>query len=216
MQLKSTMTSQTIRFFADVEPTFDVRSPVPLIRGLQDQYGFMQVPLTVAELDFKAGVTFLRGYYRGRIIEKFQVYENGLLCEASEDTDLADDFLSEVLAWAIREHSLPVRETGVLAYISQLEVTSLIDLGSKFSSLNAVGSLLAQCLKEYGQPVSNYDVSGLRMHYDSMATPIPRPPHFVFERRVGQQYSTNEFFSSAPVRTKDHLKILDLLESALN
>jgi hypothetical protein len=216
MQLKTTMTSQTIRFFADSDPVMDLRSPVPLIRGLQDQYGFVQVPVTLAELDFKSGVTFLRGYYRGKIIEKFQVYENGLLCEAQEDTDLADEFLSEILAWAVREHNLPVKETGVVAYISQLEVTSTIDIGSKFSRLNPVGKLLGECLKGYGQPVADYDLSGLRMHYDSMAGPIPRPPHFIFERRVGQQYSTNEFFTSAPVRTKDHLDILNALESVFN
>jgi len=192
----------------------DVRSPVPLIRGLQDLYGFVQVPVTVAELDFKNGVTFLSGYYHGKIIEKFQVYENGLLCETSNDTDLADEFLSEILAWATREHNLPVKETGVRAYISQLEVISQIDMESKLSRLSQVGKLLAEFLKGYGQPVANYGISGLRMHYDSMATPIPRPPHFAFERRVGQEYSTNEFFTSAPIRTKDHLEILNALEKA--
>jgi hypothetical protein len=214
MQLKTTMTSQTIRFFADGDGILEVRSPVPLINGLQDLYGFVQVPRTLAELDFKNGVTFLRGYYQGRIIEKFQVYENGLLCEANQDTDLADEFLSEILAWAIREHKLPIKETGVRAYISQLEVTSSIDMDLKLERLNAVGELLAKCLNGYGQPVPNYIVSGLRMHYDSMATPVPRPPNFVFERRVGQVFATNEFFTSAPTRTKDHLAILDALEKA--
>jgi hypothetical protein len=216
MQTKSIMTSQAIRFFADTEAVMDHRSPVPLIKGIQDQYGFVQVPMTLAELDFKNGVTFLRGYYQGKIIEKFQVYENGLLCEASADTDLADEFLSEVLGWALREHNLPVKETGVKAYISQLEVISTINLESKFSELNAVGKLLAGCLKRYGQPVSDYGVSGLRMHYDSIAAPIPRPPQFVFERRVGQQYSTNEFFTSGPLRTKDHLEVLESLEKIFN
>jgi hypothetical protein len=214
MKFKAFMTSQTIRFFEETGPVMEVRSPVPLIKGLQESYGFVQVPLTLAELDFKAGVTFLRGYFRGKIIEKLQVYENGLLCEANEDTNLADEFLSEVLTWAAQKHNLPVRESGVKAYISQLEVISSIDMESKLSHLSAVGKLLAECLKQYGQPVADYGVIGLRMHYDSMAVPIPRPPQFVFERRLGQQYSTNEFFTSAPVRTEDHLKILSALEKA--
>lgn len=81
MDLKSILTSQAIRFYEAAEPVAERRSPVPLIREIQDRYGFVQVPLTVADLDFSKGVTFLRGYFKGSIIDKLQVYENGVLCE---------------------------------------------------------------------------------------------------------------------------------------
>jgi hypothetical protein len=212
MQLKSILTSQAIRFFADAERIAEHRSPVPMIRGLQDRYGFVEVPLTVAELDFTKGVTFLRGYYNDSIIEKLQIYENGLLCEAKADNSIADDFMGEILNWAATEHKIPVKETGVKAFVSQLEVITSIDLGAVFPKINAIGGLLAQALKSYGQPVPNYAISGIKMHYDSAATPVPRPPEFVFERRAGQSYSANEFFSSAPLRTKDHMYILGEIE----
>jgi hypothetical protein len=89
MQAKSILMSQAIRFYANAEPIAERRSPVPLIRGLQDMYGFVQVPLTISDLDFTKGVTFLRGYYKGNIIDKLQIYENGLLCEAATDNSVA-------------------------------------------------------------------------------------------------------------------------------
>jgi hypothetical protein len=218
MQIKGILTCQTIRFFsqAETEGVMDRRSPVPLIKGLQDEYGFVQVPSKVEDLDFNKGVTFLRGYYRGAIIDKLQVYENGLLCEAAADTRIGDDFLGEVLIWAAEKHQLPVKETGVMAYISQLEVISEINVGAIFSKLKTIGTLFSEALTRYGQPVPAYEFNGLRMHYDSMATPIPRPPHFIFERRVGQVYSTNEYFTSAPLRTEDHLRVLEILEKLLS
>ena len=212
MQAKSILTSQAIRFYANAEPMAERRSPVPLIRGLQDMYGFVQVPLTISDLDFTKGVNFLRGYYKGNIIDKLQIYENGLLCEAATDNSVCDEFMGEILNWAATEHGIPVRETGVKAFISQVEVISDIDLGMAFSKIGAIGSLFAGALKSYGQPVPDYSFSGIRMHYDSITMPVPRPPEFVFERRAGQLYSTNEYFSSAPLRTKDHMYILDELE----
>jgi hypothetical protein len=52
------------------------------------------------------------------------------------------------------------------------------------------------------------------MHYDSAAMPVPRPPEFSFERRAGVIYASNEYFSSAPLRTADHIRILHELEKA--
>lgn len=212
MELKNILLSQAIRFIAETEPPIERRSPVPLINGIREKYGFIQVPLTVDDLDFKKGVTFLQGYYKGKIINKLQIYENGLLCEANEDNSLIDEFLGELFAWAKHVHKLPMRETGVRAYLSQMEVISAIDIGAVFSKVAPIGGLLAEALKAYGQPVQEYKISGLKMHYDSMALPVPRAPEFAFERRAGELYSANEFFTSAPVRTGDHLQILEALE----
>jgi hypothetical protein len=215
MELKNILVSQAIRFFAETGPVLERRSPVPLINGIREKYGFVQVPQTVAELDFKNGVNFLQGYYKGKIIDKLSVYENGLLCEARENTALSDELMSELLAWAAKEHDLPVKETGVVAYVSQLEVITTVDIGSVFSRIDSIGALLATVLKDYGEPVPEYKISGLKMHYDSMAMPIPRPSEFSFERRRTELYSTNQFFSSAPVRTDDHLRVLEALERLL-
>jgi len=214
MELKTILTSHAIRFFADSGEMRVPRSPVPLIDGIREKYGFVQVPQTVAELDFKNGVSFLRGYFKGKIIDKLQIYENGLLCEAAEDNSLTDDFISDLFAWVQEHHNLPVKETEVRAYLSQMVVISNVDVARTFSGINAIGPLFAKAIKSYGQTVQGYRLSGLRMHYDAMETPVPRSPEFSFERRAGEKYSTNEFFTSAPLRTSDHLKVLEALEKA--
>jgi hypothetical protein len=215
MEVKNILVSQAIRFI-ETGPVLEKRSPVPLIDGLREKYGFVQVPQTVADLDFKKGVNFLRGYYKGKIIEKFQVYENGLLCEANENTDLLDDFISEILTWASQEQNLPIKETGIKAYVSQLSVTSNADISSIFSKIASIGSLISKELSSYGQAIHEYKVNGLKMHYDAAPTPLPRAPEFSFERRAGVPYAENQFFTSAPVRTDEHLRIVQVLEKLLS
>jgi hypothetical protein len=212
MEIKSILVSQAIRFFGETGPVLDVRSPVPLIDGIRAKYGFVQIPQNLAELDFKKGVSFFHGYYKGKIIDKLSVYENGLLCEARHNTDLSDEFMSELLAWAAQEHDLRAKETGVKAYVSQLEVTASVDVSSIFSKFASLGAFLASLTKEYNEPVPDYRISGLKMHYDSMSIPVPRPAEFSFERRAAELYSSNQYFSSAPVRTEDHLRVLEELE----
>jgi hypothetical protein len=216
METKNILVSQAIRFISVAEPVLEKRSPVPLIDGLREKYGFVQVPQTVADLDFKKGVNFLQGYYKSRVIDKFQVYENGLLCEANENTDLLDEFISEILAWVEQEQKLPIKETGVRAYVSQMEVIATVDIGSIFSKIASIGPLISKELSNYGQLAHEYKISGLKMHYDAAPTPLPRAPDFSFERRAGMAYSENQFFTSAPVRTDEHLRIVRILEDLLN
>jgi hypothetical protein len=215
MEVKNILVSQAIRFI-ETGSVLERRSPVPLINGLREKYGFVQVPQTVADLNFKKGVNFLRGYYKGKIIEKFQVYDNGLLCEANENTDLLDEFINDVLAWVTQEQNLPIKEAGIRAYVSQMEVVTTTDIGSIFSKISSIGPLISKELSSYGQPAHQYKISGLKMHYDSVPTPLPRVPDFSFERRAGSVYSENQFFTSAPIRTDEHLRIVRLLEELLS
>lgn len=213
MHIKGFLASQAIRFFAQApEPVADKRSPIPMIRGLQDLYGFVQVPTTIADFDFTKGVSFYQGYFKGAVIDKFQIYENGVLCEAKADNSVCEEFLDEVLEWARSQHNIPVAQTDAKAFISQLEVISPIDLDKHLARFRSVGALIFEAVKSYGQSVAPYHMSGIKLHYDTFSTSIPRPPEFTFERRAGQAYSTNAFFTTAPLKTKDHMHVLEHLE----
>jgi hypothetical protein len=213
MQLKGIETSQSIRFIVPKERAVP-GSPVPLIRALQDRYGFAQVPHTLEEMNLQTGVNFLQGYWNDVLINKLSVYSNGFLVESKLDTDLMDNFLDHLLAWVLPQFEIEVEQTGVRAYVSQLEVAMPIDIGVAFKKFSDVGRLIASTLKKYGQIADDYQISSLKMHYDPVGkTDTSR--EFAFERRVAEPYSAGHYFSSAPLKTDDHLRILDLFEKAL-
>jgi hypothetical protein len=53
----------------------------------------------LADYDLSKGVTFLHGFFNNRVIDRFQVFSNGILAEAKLDTDECDRFLDDLLKW---------------------------------------------------------------------------------------------------------------------
>lgn len=215
MKLISTSTTQVIRF---IEPKEGIgpRSPIPLINWLQETYGFVQVPRAIAELNLQAGVNFLQGYYQGQIIEKFSVYNNGLLCESKLHTDVGDSFLDEIFSSVPTKFGIEIKEAG-RAYLSQMEVQMPNDIGEIFKKFSSAGKLIVDTIERYGVHVSaeEYRCIGLKMHYDQTGKDRPHSPEFVFERRAATPYSENVYFSSAPLRTSDHMQMLEVFEKIL-
>jgi hypothetical protein len=216
MKVENYLVNQAIHFIVPEGP--EDSSPIPAIRAIQDKYGFVQIPLRLEEMDLKQGVNFLRGFFRGQVLDKLALYENGLLCEARCDNSICDAFLTEFLQWANAQgfRAKPVNLTGVRAYLSQIEVTSNASFERIFSKLNDVGVGVTKMLASYGQPASEYKVRGFRMHYDVIENPALGAPEFVFERRSGAAFSSNTFFASAPIKTAEHLKMLESLEALLS
>src|SRR5882724_2882205 len=188
MQLKGMEIGQSIRFIVPKERAVP-RSPVPLIKALEDKYGFAQVPRTIEEMNLQTGVNFLQGYFNDKLIDKLSVYSNGFLVESKHDTDLMDEFLDDLLAWVPPQFEIEVIQTGVRSYLSQLEVAMPIDIGVAFNKFSDVGRLLASALKEYGQVAEDYQISSLRMHYDLVGKTDATSREFVFERRAAEPYT---------------------------
>jgi len=185
------------------------RSPVPIIKGMEDRYGFVQVPRTVQEINFSTGVSFLQGYFQNSIIDKLEIYEKGLLCDARINSNLCDKFLDDLTTWATNEFDLPVKETGTRVYMSQLEVFTELNIGMALSKFRPIGETIA---KVHGGSSKPFELSGIRMHMDVTGITGPQPTEFTFERRAGQSYASSVYFSTAPLRTDDHVRVLDELE----
>ena len=215
MRLIKTTTSQAIRFFESGQPG-EPKSPVPLIRAMQDKYGFVQVPHTIADMNLQTGVNFFRGFFRGKMIDKLSVYNNGILCESQQETEYNDGFLDEILSLVTSIAGLELKQTGVRAYVSGLEVGMPDDIGAKFEKFIGAGQKITSLLKSYGQTVDDYRFSGFKMHYDQTGKAPPHAPEFIFERRAGELYSSNIYFSSAPIETKNHFELLNSIEELLS
>lgn len=215
MKLHQIVNSRVIRF-VDQDTTTDAkpRSPVPIIKAMEDRYGFVQVPRTVQELNFNTGVTFLRGYFEDAIIEQLQLYEVGMLCEAKTNSDVCDRFLTDFFTWAVKEFELPFKqkESGSHVYVSQLEVSADLDIGVALSKFSQVGETVARNLQSYGFNFKPFEVSGIKLHTDLVGVPGAIPSELTFERRAQQNYASSVYFSSAPLRTDDHLNVLNELE----
>jgi len=214
MKLEKTIFGQAIQFFATGEAS-GRRSPIPLIRAMQDRYGFVEVPHKVSELKFETGVNFLQGYYKDTVIDKFQVYNNGILCEAATDNQICSEFIEDVLSWAPEYFNPITIEPTAKAFQSKLEISSEKDVRNTFAKFAGVGELIAQLLKGYGLTAPPpYVAAGVVLQHEPQRE-MAGVPNFEFAWRADRTFADRVYYSSAPLRTQDHLQVLDLLEQLL-
>lgn len=216
MKLGQVILGQTVRT-ANQEQAEAKQDPnhyvIDLVRALQNKYKFLQVPSNLGEFDFSKGLKFNRGWFtREIVIDKLEIYHNGIIVEGRHPTEALDDFANDLLEWAKKEYGLGGLD-GPRAYLSNFEVTSEIGLGKKFEYLSSVGQAITLILESYGQKPKPFKVTQIGFHADTTDVPFPVAPFFQFDRRAGKPYSENSYFCSSPLKTKDALSILEKLET---
>jgi hypothetical protein len=217
VKLKDVTLAQVIRFETPNQSAADQKVWIlDLVKGLQDRYKFMEIPRLVGDYDLQRGMTFLKGTYFGKfVIEKFQIYNNGILCEAKIATESVDEFLDDATRWATSELGLLTNYGGTTPYLSNIEIESELDIAENFGKFSSLGKTIANFVRSNGLTTPDYSVSEITLHSDTWLTGTPRAVAFTFGRRHGHAHADNLYFSSAPLKTKDHLKVLDELESIL-
>ena len=215
MKLVEYELSRAIRFFTITPVAGQVLYGANMVKALQARYGFVEVPNKVSEYDLKAGVTFLHGFFMDRwVIDRFQVYDNGLMAEAKVDTEELEAFLDDVVKWAASEAGMVLAPNPNLGtpFLSQMVFESSVDLSAYFSDLAKFAAGVSAKVASYGLVNVPAQVSGLHIGTDPA---LNGGWNCRFERRVNAPFSAQLFFSSAPLKTSDHLTLLMDLEEAL-
>jgi hypothetical protein len=184
-----------------------------LARACQEKYGFLESPQRLIDYDLSKGITFLHGDFDGRfVVDKFQVFGNGILVEAKVSTDECEEFLDDVIAWVEQKGGIKIDDTERKSYyVSQVEVELANPLYQAFPKLRDIGQRVSETLRSYGHIIPNLELSGVAVSADPVAM-------FKIERREGvppRPGIERLYFCAAPVRTSDHLRLLEVAEKVL-
>jgi hypothetical protein len=175
-----------------------------------DRYSFVKSPNPEQPVPY----TFAMGKFQNSQIAELSVYNDGIIVSSASDTDLLDDFLDDLLAWAMKEFSL-VSIPGAAPekyYESSIIVKSTTDLSASLRPQNDVFPLLAGAAKS-ANIEAEIRFSGALFDFDIADIKRKRKPfRLIIDRRVGMPFSANVFYSQAPFRTKDHFNVLKSLE----
>lgn len=189
-----------------------------LASALRDRYKFLQSPTKIEEFNLQQGMEFIHGIFNeNHVIGKFQVYNNGVYCEAELPTEVISEFVEDVFSWVRQEIKMTVEDADLpnIFFMSNLEVETDASLAPALSKFSAIGDKLTALLASYGQQVPSFQASHLGFHCDVSEVQSVRPETFTFERRAQKPFDSGLFFSAAPLKTADHLALLDELESIL-
>jgi hypothetical protein len=219
MKLTNIILSQAVRLFRARSVDGGNIYASDLVRALEARYGFFEVPRTLADFDLSRGATFLHGHFSKRfVIDKLQIFENGVLAETRATIEQCDDFIDDLVEWSLKELPISIDQNTPQgkAYLSQIEIESSLQLENVLTNLTSLGLSVVKMLESYGQNTPTFQLSGLKLHADVTSVIPLKPVEFVFERRALVPYSSNLYFSSAPLKTTDHVGFLNELETILS
>ena len=193
----------------------DLRS---MTNGLGDRHKFLQVPTRIEEFDFHRGLEFLGGIFNeGKLIDRLRIHNNGIYCEARQPTEVIQEFIDDVVEWVRQDFGITVeyRAPPNVFALSSIELVSDASLASALREFSLIGEKITALLASYGNEAQKFEPTRLAFHCDQTAVTGIKQAVFTFERREGQPFDKNLFFSSAPLKTKDHLELLNELERLL-
>jgi hypothetical protein len=213
MRLERVLLGRSIRLLRICGPEGGEIYGPNLAKACDARYGFLQSPRTLEEFDFAKGVTFQCGYFRNRIvIDKFQVFQGGMLVEAKINTAECDAFLDDVVECIGKVGGISAAEEigSARFYYSNVEVHGAFSLADELPQLHQIGREIANKLRQYHQTTVDYELVGLL--YGAGAGAVPA---FRFERRENAPEEARLYYSAAPLRTDDHMTLLERLDAFL-
>ncbi len=187
-----------------------------LIGWLGESYRFSKVPSSILDVDNTNALVFLAGRFKvgeETIGVDLRVYPDGLVGDSRSSTDDTDAFLKDALESAGKKFGLLNRLDVIrrVVHTSELNVRckrALTGLNPKLKDISAKISSLVGV-----QQQSPFDVFGISFWHDPQSQ--SGLSQFRIEKRLNIAASENRYYSVAPLKTFDHLAILEELEELL-
>jgi hypothetical protein len=217
MRVLSVVLARSIAFFdvGELNPAGKA-SIHNLITMLRDRYAFQFVPTKPEDFQQSEGIELKSGFFEGQVIANMTLYNDGIKVDLHSSTEEAQVFLRRTLQWLADNAGITYYE-GMLkrwGFLSQLTYHSETDIDAVNPALQVVGHETSQLVNERTGLDVQFRTNQIFLNFDRSYKDSPIAP-FSIERRAKQPYEEGKYFSSAPLQTKDHIRILENFESSL-
>jgi hypothetical protein len=175
------------------------------------KYSFVKFP-NVDDLQ-KESQTFGMGKFQEFQIDEFKVYGDGIIVSGKCNTKILDAFVTDLFGWLKTDYGVEevLIQKPEKYFESGLLVRPKGDITSILSPPKRVTSLIERAMTDATQ--AEYQPTTMYFEADSAGLKTRRRPNrFTFERRIGLPFSANVFYSQAPMKSDDHLALLEGLE----
>lgn len=192
------------------------RSLLDALNGIAKRYRFSKFPSHLLDYGKEGGLSFLSGTFAKDGIDLrvgLTVFNNGIQADTLSSTDDAESLLEDVRNLLEKEFNLPIDDEEIIrrSYQSQLDVTPNKDLIIVKPPIQQLADrLTSEAVPIHGKP-KQFFLGGFAMFSEDVGKEGAAVP-FRFERKWGTDFEKNIYFTQAPVRTSQHLAILDELE----
>jgi hypothetical protein len=195
---------------------------IDVIAKVKDKYKFLKAPERFQEvypqnplqpITFQGGKITINKRDVGII--QIQFVQNMIVVDTQTSTDDSDWIIDDYISTANAENPEAIVQTGPPYYLSHVELNleRAPELPPQFEE---AGKTIDRFLADYGEVVPKFGYWGVTLNLDSQGLGVLAPAFFALERRVGAAFNAKVFFSQAPLRTKDHLVVLEKLDTIIH
>ena len=190
----------------------------PVIDRLNEKYKFAKAPKNPLDFDDAKALSFKSGMFlnsKGTSVSvTFTIYSDGFVADTTASTDVSSQLLVEVRDSIASEFGLKLPAKIKKAFVSQLDVECEKPLMQLNPGLMELAEFINGHVKTLDEQPRVYDCAGLSFWTEDVGK-ISAPSIFKFERKISAPFSTNHYFSQAPLETQQHLEALDILARLL-
>jgi hypothetical protein len=176
----------------------------------------MEFPRTLEEMR-RAKVEFRHGHFKGISIEAVDVFNDGLVVTSRVNSDVLDEFIADVLSYMAERWQTTFTRPFPRDKLYESAVTFYSDkeLLKPLAALNNISRSISNKLNATTGAAIDYYPFGIGLSADHAKIPSLKPIPFRIERREGVDFGANIYFSAAPLKTDDHIEIINEWEKSV-
>jgi hypothetical protein len=190
-----------------------------VIQKVGQRYSFAYTPnlsrpwneISTEGFKFRIGMFVSDGFKVN--INEFTLLPQGLVVDAP-GTDEGERFLDDLLEWAKPTLGLrPIQRELKKWFYSQVVVEFDNPMNNLLRNFESLSNNLGMILSDYYDVDEAVQLYRITLNCDKLKLPSSvYLTDFTIERRLNHPYEEERFISAAPLRTQDHLKLLEELE----
>jgi hypothetical protein len=189
-----------------------------LIDGLREKYQFALSPKNPLDFGDSKALTFKSGTFVNSkgipVIVALQIYNDGFVVDTLSSTKDSIEFLEKTTNWMGDQFGLKLPPNIRKGYVSNIDFES----DAALMALNPRLSQFFKALEKYFKPIDgkqrHFELTSLGSWTEDM-NQVSAPAPFKFERKIGPPFSSNHYFSQAPLETDPHIQLLNEFEQML-
>jgi hypothetical protein len=186
------------------------RNILPALSSVLERYSFAKPPTPESVTGTPLKVVFELGAFTNPdgipIAVNLTLHDDGLVAETRSSTDDADLFLEDLLSWAAEKYQLLKYTELEVKKIYSSEV--LVKFQKPVDVFNEKFSGFADAIK-LGPNQEPIELAALIFGSDPARG---RQMLLRIEREIDTPFGENRYYSYAPIKTSEHLKLLELFE----
>jgi hypothetical protein len=193
-----------------------------IVEKIGGRYSFAKRPdfsLPRTELD-KTGLRFESGSFRfgdsDTPISDCTAFSDGIVINA-QTTEVAEAFWNDLSDWLRKENNFrDFTITPTLRFISQLVVEFDGSINNILIEYGNISSIVSDAVSEIYEDKIEMEFARFDLDFDKIGRKSHHViPKFSIERRVNVAFERSRYMCNAPIRTRNHVEILEKIERLL-